>query len=133
MRVGMGDERATAIGKTTLELFRRNGIAAERVPVVYRAPKIDELGNAVRLGSIDATIVWDAVAWGYQAHAEIMKIPEKKNVTVPVAVAIVSASRRKALAQRFIAFMGSGKGRAILRKHHYSLPVVREKTDHAKR
>ena len=59
LRVGIGEERTTAIGKTTLALLKRNHIPVKRVPFVYRAGRIDELANAVRLGSIDAAVVWD--------------------------------------------------------------------------
>lgn len=126
LRVGLGDERTAAIGKATVELLRRNKIPLAKMNVVYRATKVDELGNAVKVGAVDATILWDAVAWNYQGSVQVIPIPARQNRVVPVSAAILSASRQKDAARRLLRFLASEKAKAILRKHHYPAPPFGE-------
>ncbi len=119
MRVGLVDERTAAIGKASAAVLKKNHIDVNRIRVVYRATKVDELANAIKLKSIDAAIVWKPVAMLYPKDSDIVGIPSKLNVVVPVSAAIVKTSSNKTAAMKFLNYISSKAGRAILAKYHY--------------
>jgi ABC-type molybdate transport system substrate-binding protein len=106
------------------ELFAKNGLSweAARGEVKYWSPTVNELGDKVKLGALDAVIVWDAVAAYYADAADAIAIPPKQNVISTVAVGLLNSSRNLTLARDFVALLTSAEGKAIFRKHHYSVP-----------
>ncbi len=127
LRIGLGDEKACAIGRVTNEIFERNAISPLDVErnVVFRSLTVNELGLHIKAGRIDATIVWDAIGAQYRKEGEIVRIPKNRNVisTVPVAVLKSSAHPREATA--FQDFVVSPQGQAIFARHHYSTEAPR--------
>ena len=87
--------------------------------VVYHAAMVDELGNAIKLGSIDATITWDTSAANYPNDCQAIAIPVAQNIMVPVSLSVISASGNKAAAEQFISFATSLPGQTILHKFAY--------------
>ncbi len=124
IRVGLVDERTAAIGKASAAVLKKNHIDVNRINVVYRATKVDELANAIKLKSIDAAIVWKPVAMLYPKDSDIVGIPSKLNLVVPVSAAIVRTSPNKAAARKFLEYLTSKAGKAILTKYHYPTPVT---------
>jgi predicted RNA-binding protein with RPS1 domain len=104
VRVGMGEERTAAIGKVTLDLLKKDGIAADafKKNVVYTSATVNELGDAVKLGHIDAAIVWSAEARYYPNDADMVAIPVKQNIVVPVPAAVLTCTGDKEAAQQFV-------------------------------
>jgi molybdenum ABC transporter molybdate-binding protein len=119
IRVGLVDERTGAIGNVSAAVLRKNNINIHKINVVYRATKVDELANAIKLKSIDAVIVWKPIAMLYPKDGEIVNIPNDKNVIVTVSAGIVSTSLNKPAALEFLRFLTSKTGKAILEKYHY--------------
>jgi len=121
MRVGLGDERVVAVGRRTRRLFEKNGIPYDDVlgNTVYTSGTVNELGVAVEMKSIDATIVWDAVA--RQFAGDIVEIPPDRNIASDIAIAVLSFSRRGEAAERFVEFAASDEGRRIFREHGYTV------------
>jgi molybdate transport system substrate-binding protein len=123
IKLGLGDPEACAIGVTTARIFAKNGMDPETIEpnVAFRALTVNELGNHVKLGSLDAAIVWDAVAAYFAEEADAVPIPPEQNVISTVAVAVLKSSTRPELARQFVEFMTSDEGRAVFGKHHYTL------------
>lgn len=119
IRVGLVDERTAAIGKTSAAVLKKNHISAGQLNLVYKASKVDELANAIKLRSVDAVIIWKPVAIMYPKEADIIDIPSVRNVVVPVSAGIIKASKNKATAKKFLNFLTSKAGKAILAKYHY--------------
>jgi len=121
IRVGLGDERVVAIGRRSKRLFEKNGIPYADVlrRTVYTSGTVNELGVAIEMKSIDATIVWDAVA--RQFAGDIVDIPPEQNNVSDIAIAVLSFSRHTEAAKRFIEFVGSEEGRRIFRDHGYTV------------
>lgn len=128
LRVGLEDPRLGAIGKVTDQVLKKNKISPKKLNVVYWSAKVDELANAIKLRSIDATIVWKPVAIQYPKDATIIEIPEKQNVVAPVSAAIIKSSKKKAAAMKFLLFMTSPAGKSILAKYKYptSAPIKKK-------
>lgn len=119
IRVGLVDERTGAIGNVSTTVLKKNHLNIENINVVYRATRIDELANAIKLKSIDAVIVWKPIAMLYPRDGEIVSIPDDKNVIVTVSAGIVGTSPNKSTARKFLKYLASKTGIAILNKHHY--------------
>ena len=114
--------RTRALGGVMPLLWERHGVASEEIEpnVILTATTGHELGSAVQLGHVDAAVVWDAVALRYPP-AEVVAIPENRNVAVPVRVGLLAHARENTVAAAFVDFLGSAVAREILRAHHYSL------------
>jgi molybdate transport system substrate-binding protein len=122
IRVGLGDPRACAIGRTTKDLFEKNGIGWADIEqnLKFQSQTVNELGMQIQAGSLDAVIVWDAIARYYVDYGDLVAIPAEKNVISSVDIGILTCSRRQAAAEAFVVFLLSPEGMAIFHKHHYS-------------
>jgi molybdate transport system substrate-binding protein len=131
IRLALGNAKSCAIGRRTKRLFEKNDISMEEVTpnVVMECMTVNELGSEVKLGMVDAAIVWDAVAAHFQNTCEIVHIPPEKNVISKVAVASLSGSRYPEIAEEFLEFVGSQKGRGIFKKHHFTVTLGEETAD----
>jgi len=120
VKVGLGDPQFCAVGRTSAEIFHKNGIPEEDVSVTFRSPTVNELGNHIELGSLDAVIVWDAIAAYVGQQGEIVPIPPEQNVISTVAVGILKCSQHPEVAAEFVEFITSEQGRQVFQKHHYT-------------
>jgi molybdate transport system substrate-binding protein len=122
VEVGLGDPQFCAIGRKSSRILEKNGIREQDVNVTFRSPTVNELGNHIELGSLDAVIVWDAVA-AYvvdKGEGEIVPIPRQQNVISTVAVGILKSSQHPQTAREFVEFITSERGRAVFEKHRYT-------------
>ncbi len=122
IKVGLGDPKACAIGRKASKIFKKNGISEKDINrnVAYRSLTVNELGNHVKLGMLDAVIVWDAVAAYFADEADTVAIPTEKNVISTVAVGVLNCSAHREQAEEFAGFVASPEGKAIFQKHHFA-------------
>ena len=121
VRLGLGDAKACAIGRQSKRLFEKNGLAWAEVEknLKFQSLTVNELGMQIQTGSLDAVIVWDAVAKQYAAHGEEAPIPKEQNLISTVEAAVLKCARDRELAEKFIEFARSARGQEILAKHGY--------------
>ena len=67
-----------------------------------------------------AVVVWDGVAAFFAEEAETIAIPPEQNVISTVAVGILGSTKHPKQAARFVKFLTSDEGLAILKKHGYA-------------
>lgn len=108
---------AAAIGRRTRAVLRARGhwdsVAARTKASVGT---VTDVATAVQLGTADAGVVWDAVATRFPALT-VTRPPEFDGITASVAAAVVTTSRRKADARRFIQHLaGSAE---LFRRHGF--------------
>jgi len=122
IKVGLGDANACAIGRTSWMILARNGISREQTKdnLVFQSLTVNELGMQIQTGTLDAVIVWDAMARYYAEYGEQVPIPPEKNVISTVDIGVLKFTKDRELAEKFADFAASEPGRAIFRKHHYS-------------
>jgi len=125
LRLGLGDERSCAVGKATLGIIEKNGMDLGRIRenTVYQSATVNELAVAVELGSVDAAIVWDAVARHFSESADIVPIDLKQNVTSEIPIALLNSSVCREEALAFINFVVSERGRQILTENGYCVSL----------
>ncbi|UCG49546.1 MAG: molybdate ABC transporter substrate-binding protein [Phycisphaerales bacterium] len=121
LKVGLGDPNACAIGRTADMLLSKTGISRESLKenLVYQSLTVNELGVQIQAGSLDAVIVWDAMARYYAEYGDQIAIRREQNVISTVDIGVLKFSKDSELAERFIAFITSGAAGEIFAKHGY--------------
>jgi len=121
VKLGLGDDKACAVGRTTRRIFEQLGIPWAEVgkSTEFSSLTVNELGLQVQAGSLDAAIVWDAIARYYPDACEEVPIPLEQNTVSTVDVASLSFSQHRDLAEQFVQFAASERCRAIFARHHY--------------
>lgn len=113
VRVAIANSDAASIGKQTKLLLTRTGQwdaleAAVRRRGVFK-PTVNDIANDVRLGTVDASIVWDATVRqkDYREKIEAIPIPSGTNVTVEVPISVLHGSAHPAAALHFARYLAS--------------------------
>jgi len=118
LRVGLGDPEACAIGIWHEKIFKRAGIWEEvRRNATLAAKCIPELGNAVQLGAVDATIVWASTAILYLRDSEIIPMEPRYRGIIRLPVATLKFSQNPEAARALKEFVLSDEGKRIFRSH----------------
>lgn len=122
LRVALAAESA-AVAKATKELFERNGIdeAAVRRNVVATPATVNDLALAVKLGSADAAVVWDAFGSLHPNETEPVAIPRERNVVRVVTATALASAKNPEAAAAFVEYLASERGRAVLRRHRFTV------------
>ena len=121
LKLGFGDPNACAVGRKTLEVFAKNNISWTDVEknVAFLSLTVNELGMQIQARSLDAVIVWDAVARYYANYGQEISIPIENNCVSTVDVGVLAFTKNKKLAEKFVEFAVSEHGQAIFKKHFY--------------
>lgn len=116
LRVGLGDERACAVGKRAVDLFAKNGIDPDAIAktTVYKSGTVDELGVAIRLNQVDAVIVWDVTARHFEKEGTAVTIPPEQNMPASVSIVVLKSAMNAQEANRFADFLTQDKAKNIL-------------------
>lgn len=126
LRVAVGNPDQTAVGKATRALLEPAGRwraldTAVRQRGVYK-PTVADVTNDVALGSVDAGIIWDAVAAQY-AVLEVVDLPEFSAGAAEVAVGVLASAKDSEAALRFARYAaGADRGRKAFAEHGYRPP-----------
>jgi ABC-type molybdate transport system substrate-binding protein len=121
VRVAIPNE-AAAVGKLTRDHLTRTGHWTALAPRVKDVLTVTEAANAAKVGSVDAAVVWDAVAAGpgYRGQA-VFTAAELGGVTGTVAAAVLTQSPDADAAGGFVAYL-TGPGRERFREAGFATP-----------
>src|SRR5205823_4457639 len=97
---------AAAIGKVMRERLPRSEWATLNGQTRVFTTAVTEVANDVKLGTVDAGFIWDAMAAQYP-ELELIHLPELEIVKGKVAAAVLRCSRRRAEALDFLAFLSA--------------------------
>jgi molybdate transport system substrate-binding protein len=109
--IAQANPDAAAIGKLTRAVLRESGqwAALERRTTVFK-PTVNEVANDLKLGTVDAGFIWDAMLKQYP-ELEGVPAPELGKVTAHIAVSVLKTSAQPTAALRFARYLAaSGKG-----------------------
>lgn len=116
VKVALGDPTAAAVGKKTRRLLSASGHWAEleqRV-TVYK-PTVNEVANAVELGSVDAGIIWDSTVVQYK-QLDAVAVPELDAGLANIEVGVTTFTKSPTSAIRFARFLAArDKGLEVFR------------------
>jgi molybdate transport system substrate-binding protein len=123
IKLGIGDPKACAIGRKTKQIFAKNNIPWQDVEknVAFQSLTVNELGMQIQAGSLDAVIVWDAIARYYSQYGTELPIPVEENVISSVNIGILTFTKNRSLAEQFVKFTVSARGQSIFKQHNYRI------------
>jgi molybdate transport system substrate-binding protein len=122
LKLGMGDANTCAIGRASHQILAKNNIAWEdiRKNLMYQSLTVNELGMQIQAKSLDAVIVWDAMARYYSEYGDQVPITTEKNVISTVDVGVLKFTKNREFAEKFVDFIVSERGQGVFKKHNYS-------------
>lgn len=121
IRAGIGNPDAASIGKFSKKVLSQNGLWDGFKPAVV-FPTVNELANAIKLGTVDVVILWDAVASQYP-EVDFISVPEFDSEKKAITVAVTTASKHAAEADDFCRYLADiEKGGVIFREEGYVVP-----------
>jgi len=122
LRVGLGEPKSCAIGDFTPKVLAGNGISMDQIEpnVVAYFVTAPELGNAIKIGAVDAVIQWDALAHTFLDGADAIPISATEETTSPIPLGTLTFSKHAEDAKRFLDFVAGPRGQAVFAEHSYT-------------
>ncbi|MCK9169915.1 MAG: molybdate ABC transporter substrate-binding protein [Treponema sp.] len=115
VRVILGDPKANAVGLSAQNMITKNKLPGINTNTVAQTSTVNELVVQLTMGQADAAIVTkDSVA--SSDKLEIIEIPAEQNIDQLIPVGILTVTRQKDAAQKFVDFTASAAGKACFKK-----------------
>ena len=107
LRVAIANPDAASIGRTTKRVFQEAGFweALEKKVVVFK-PTVTDVANDIRVGSVDAGIIWDATANQYP-EIKSFRLPRFDRYQETVSAGVLRSSDAPTDALTFLRFLGA--------------------------
>ncbi len=110
VRIALGNPEQAAIGKKTRQLIGKVGkwhALEKRVRQngVFK-PTVPDVANDIKLGSVDAGIIWDSTANQYP-EIDAIRVPELDAGTVHITIGVMTSSKTPTAALRFARYLGA--------------------------
>ncbi|NCO41409.1 MAG: hypothetical protein AUJ96_23795 [Armatimonadetes bacterium CG2_30_66_41] len=122
VRVALGSPEAASIGRLTEELLTKSGHweRLKEAAVVFK-PTVTDLANDLKIGSVDAAILWDATANQYP-EIEAVRVPVFDKATKDVLIGVLKSCKQPTAALRFCRYLGArDKGLKTFAEHGYEV------------
>lgn len=115
VRVGLGEPGAAAVGVAAEALLKKANLLEQvKKNVVYRAGNVPELGNAVKLKSLDVAIVWNVTAAQLTKDCDSFKIERSLYEPSLVPMGLLKYTEHQPEAQAFLTFLAGPEGQKIV-------------------
>jgi len=123
VRVVQASHEGTAIGKLTKAELGKAGLwdALDKHTAVYKTT-VNEVAGDVKVGSVDAGIVFDAVLHDFDS-LEAVSLPELKNAEAHIAAAVLLTSRQPQRALHFARYL-SARDKGLVRYREFGFEPV---------
>ena len=118
--VALANPTAAAVGRATKNLLEKSGNweRMEKSAKVFK-PTVNDIANDIKIGTVDAGIVWDAVVKQYE-ELEAVRILDSASETQWITVGVLKTSRNPTAALRFARYLASrNKGQVEFEKDGY--------------
>lgn len=120
IRIGIGNPDAASVGKFTQQVLSEEGLWDGFEPEV-QFPTVNELANAIKLGTVDAAILWDAVAHQYP-EIDFVSVPEFDQRKKDITIGVLTKSKQPTKALKFCRYLTAGdKGLPIFERDGYEI------------
>jgi len=122
IRVALGNPEAASIGKQTKKLLSETGhwekVKEHITQIGVFKPTVPEVANDIKLGAVDAGIIWDATVKQYP-ELEAVHVDVFDQASKQVTVGVLSWSKNAPQALLFARYLNSEKGNAFFNKNGY--------------
>ena len=107
VRLGLANPDAAAIGRATRKALTASGDwdAIQAHTKVFK-PTVTDVANDIKLGAIDAAILWDATVNQY-AEIEAVRVAELEAYSKQITVGVLTGSVHATAALRFARYLGA--------------------------
>jgi len=120
IRLAVGDPKAAAIGKTSIEIFLKNHLEKAIINnIISQTATVNELIVFLSLKQVDAAIVWEDNARAAVDKIDIVPIPDHQNIIKTIPAGILNSSHKQKTARLFIDYLLSPPARNILEKYGF--------------
>lgn len=120
VRVAIGNPEAASIGRFTKKIMTQHGAWKGFEPTAL-FPTVNELANAIKLNTVDAVILWDAIAHQY-SEIDFVALPEFDAEIKDVTIAVTKSAKKADLAREFCLYLSaSDKGGVIFEEEGYTI------------
>jgi len=121
VRLAQAEPGAAAIGMLTKKALQKTGRwdALHQRTKVFK-PTVTDVANDIMVGTVDAGIVWDAVARQYGGELEMLELPELKRVRSDIGVGVLHSCDRPKSALHFARYLSArDKGLLVFKEKGY--------------
>lgn len=122
VKVILGEEKASAIGKTAQGIMQKNHLTKINENVVSTANTVNEMVIQLMLGNADAMIATIDSVYN-NPKVEIIAIDPDHNIDQIVTGGVVTTTQLLELSEQFMSFASSPEGKEIFAKYGFA-PVV---------
>ena len=123
VRLGLGDPKAMALGRTAEEILRNSGMAKKILPnVTVRAATVKQLALYVKRGDVDAAITGRTDAIQFQDSVRMIEIHKSWYTAEVITAAVLKTSRNPDDARRFATFLSTASAVRVFEKYGF-LPL----------
>ena len=131
IRVGLGNSKYIPIGRISKKILMKSGISQKGIGknLKFQSATVNELCMQIQAKSLDAVIVWDAVAKYYSKYGTIINIPLEQNIISTVDAGILKFTKNRKLSEQFISFMCSKMGQELFSKYNYRVKFTGTKQE----
>jgi molybdate transport system substrate-binding protein len=120
LKLGLGAAPQTAVGVAAQRVLEKAGLWEIVKPnVTMNALNVVELADSIKLGALDAAIVWDATAHLVQGDVRVVEIDPKYAHTTTIPFGTLKFSRHPDKAQLFLDLAAGAEGATVFAKHGY--------------
>jgi molybdate transport system substrate-binding protein len=121
VKIAIGNPETVPAGRYAQEALSNEGLWDALKPKLINGESVRQVLDYVSRGEVDAGFVFSTDAAVAKDKVRVAAVMEKlKPITYPIAV--VAATEKKELAQRFIVYILNGEGEAILSKYGFGKP-----------
>ncbi|MDI6794308.1 MAG: molybdate ABC transporter substrate-binding protein [bacterium] len=120
LKVAIGTPEAVCLGDIALEIFRQAGIEERIRPnIVTQAHNCLHLLTLLKLKQVDAIIGWDFYEHLAPQEAEVVELSQEIVQSRNIPAAVISFSKQKKSADKFVRFITAAKGKEIFARYGY--------------
>ena len=122
-KIALGNPDAASIGKISKKLLTNSGdwpAIKEHAIVFY--PTVPEIANSIKLGAVDAGIVWDATVNQYP-ELDLVRVPELELGSQKATIGVLKTAKDPATALRFARYLAARDRGLIQFDNHGYMPV----------
>ena len=120
LRVGLANPEAAAVGRATRQILNTHDLWEPLTDrLVVMKPTVVDVANDIAIGSLDASVLWDATTEQYDA-IEMIEDPLLSSGTRTIEVAVVEQAQAPTEALRFARFLAArDRGQQQFNTHGY--------------
>ncbi len=126
VRIALGNPDAASIGRQTETAMSKAGLWESLKQAVQSRgvfkPTVNDVANDIKIGTVDAGVVWDSTARQYPELEIVAPLTEDPNFAMEITVAVLRSSRQPTEALRFARYLAArDRGLEVFKRHHYAV------------